>query len=86
LLDPLELEFTFRRPMRFLDMEGGGSIFAEPNDIAERYNRALRQYLDQLKQIALESAIDYQRVTIDENYESTLIRFLVSRAQAGGLR
>ena len=23
LLDPLELEFTFRRPMRFLDMEGG---------------------------------------------------------------
>ena len=37
LLDPLELDFTFHRPMRFLDMEGGPAVFAEPNDIADRY-------------------------------------------------
>ena len=42
LLDPLELGFTFHRPMRFLDMEGGPAIFAEPNDIADRYHKALR--------------------------------------------
>ena len=86
LLDPLELDFTFRRPMRFLDMEGGPSIFAEPNDIAARYNKALQQYLQQLKQVVLESAVDYQRICIDENYEQALIRFLVSRAQSKGLR
>ena len=33
--------FDFRRPMRFLDMEGGPSIFAEPNEIADRYHKAL---------------------------------------------
>ena len=43
LLDPLELEFKFRRPMRFLDMEGGPAIFAEPNDIVDRYQKALHQ-------------------------------------------
>lgn len=86
LLDPLELEFTFRRPMRFLDMEGGTSIFAEPNDIADRYKRALNDYLDGLKKVVLESAIDYQRATLDEDYEKVLIRFLMSRAQARGLR
>jgi uncharacterized protein (DUF58 family) len=86
LLDPLELEFTFRRPMRFLDMEGGPSIFAEPNDIAERYKRALDDYLQGLKQVVLESAIDYQRVTLNENYEQVLVRFLMSRAQSKGLR
>lgn len=86
LLDPLELEFTFRRPMRFLDMEGGPSIFAEPNDIAERYKRALDEYLAGLKQVVLESAIDYHRVTINEDYEKVLVRFLMSRAQATGLR
>ncbi len=36
LLDPLELSFTFRRPMRFLDMEGGPAIVAEPSEIADR--------------------------------------------------
>ena len=41
LLDPQELAFDFRRPMRFLDMEGGPSIFAEPNEIAERYHKAI---------------------------------------------
>ena len=30
LLDPQEIDFNFRRPMRFLDMEGGPSIFADP--------------------------------------------------------
>ena len=67
-------------------MEGGPSIFAEPNDIADRYDKALQQYLTQLKQVVLESAIDYQRISLDENYEQALVRFLVSRAQAKGLR
>ena len=86
LLDPLEIEFNFRRPMRFLDMEGGPSIFAEPSDIARRYQAALEQYLAGLKQVVLESAIDYHRVTIDEDYEKVLVRFLMSRAQAQGVR
>ena len=86
LLDPLELAFNFRRPMRFLDMEGGPAIFAEPNDIADRYDKALHQYLTRLKQVVLESAIDYQRISLDEDYEQALVRFLVSRAQAKGLR
>jgi len=86
LLDPLELDFNFRRPMRFLDMEGGPAIFAEPSDIAARYQRALDEYLSGLKQVVLESAIDYSRVSIDEDYEKVLVRFLMSRSTAKGLR
>jgi uncharacterized protein (DUF58 family) len=86
LLDPLELGFSFRRPMRFLDMEGGPAIFAEPNEIAERYYSVLQKYLDGMKQVVLESAIDYHRVTIDENYEQALVRFLVGRTRHGGVR
>ncbi len=86
LLDPLELEFQFRRPMRFLDMEGGPSIFAEPNEIADRYHRALQQYLHQLKNVVLESAVDYHLVRIDEDYEQALLRFLINRAQAKTVR
>lgn len=86
LLDPQEIEFQFRRPMRFLDMEGGPSIFAEPNDIADRYDRALQQYLRDLRAVVLESAVDYQQVMLNEDYEQVLMRFLVRRAQAKGRR
>jgi uncharacterized protein (DUF58 family) len=86
LLDPRELNFAFRRPMRFLDMEGGPSIFAEPNEIADRYLKALEGYLAGLRQVVLESAVDYHRVTLDEDYEQVLMRFLVNRAQMKGGR
>jgi uncharacterized protein (DUF58 family) len=86
LLDPLELGFTFRRPMRFLDMEGGPAIFAEPNEIAERYHKVLQQYLADVKAITSASAIDYHRVSTDTPYEQTLMRFLVGRTRGGGSR
>ena len=86
LLDPLELGFTFKRPMRFLDMEGGPSIFAEPNDIVDRYQAALKTYLDDVRRYVLESAIDYHRVSIDESYEHVLMRFLVGRTKSRAAR
>jgi hypothetical protein len=86
LLDRRELRFDFHRPMRFLDMEGGPSVFAEPNDIADRYHRALRSYLDGLRAVTLELAIDYHRMSLDEDYEKALMRFLVGRTRTRGLR
>jgi uncharacterized protein (DUF58 family) len=86
LLDPLELQFDFRRPMRFIDMEGGPAIFAEPNEIAERYFQVLQKYLTGIKQMVLETEIDYHRVSIDEDYEQVLMRFLVGRTRHGGVR
>jgi uncharacterized protein (DUF58 family) len=86
LLDPQEIEFQFLRPMRFLDMEGGPSIFAEPNDIIDRYQKALEEYLADMKQISLEAAIDYHRVRLDDDYEQVLSRFLVQRSKTRGVR
>ena len=83
LLDPQELAFDFRRPMRFLDMEGGTPLFADPTEIAARYREAVEIYLDQLKQIVLESSVDYHRVQLDEDYEQVLMRFLIRRTPKG---
>jgi uncharacterized protein (DUF58 family) len=79
LLDPQEIDFNFRRPMRFLDMEGGPAIFADPNDIADRYHRALTGYQAALKQHVLESSVDYHRVLLNDDYERVLTRFLIGR-------
>jgi uncharacterized protein (DUF58 family) len=82
LLDPQEVAFDFRRPMRFLDMEGGPAIFAEPNDIADRYHLAVQAYLAGLREVVLESAIDFHQVSPADDYEQVLARFLVGRAHA----
>ena len=79
--------FDFRRPMRFLDMEGGPSIFAEPNEIADRYHKATRRIPRGPapgrpgvgRRLPPES-----RSTRD--YEQVLIRFLVGRTRCEGVR
>lgn len=86
LLDPQELEFRFQRPTRFLDMEGGEAVFAEPNAIADRYRQALTEYLDAVNLLAQEQAIDYHRVRTDEMPEQALTRFLVGRQKTRGVR
>ncbi len=86
LLDRREIRFDFQRPMRFLDMEGGPSIFAEPSDIADRYHKAIGAYLNDLRALTLELAIDYHRVSLDDDYEKALMRFLVGRTRTKGLR
>ncbi len=86
LLDPEELGFQFQRPTRFLDMEGGTAIFAEPMEIADRYHRALREYLQALHQVTLETAVDYRRISIDRPYDVELTEFLVNRARGRSTR
>ena len=86
LLDPQEMAFDFRRPTRFLDMEGGTPLFADPLDIADRYTQALSTYLAAVRQIGLEQGIDYHRTLLDEDSEKVLARFLVGRAAGRGLR
>jgi uncharacterized protein (DUF58 family) len=86
LLDPQEMAFAFQRPTRFIDMEGSGAIFADPVEIADRYRRALDDWLAALRRLVLESGIDYHRVLTSEPVEQVLARFLVGRAAARGLR
>lgn len=86
LFDPLELSFDFQRPMRFLDMEGGPSVFAEPTEIADRYHKALELYLAELKQIVLGAAVDYHRVSLSDDYEVVLRNFLATRTRTKGVR
>ncbi len=84
LYDPLELSFDLRRPTRFLDMEGGNSIFCEPNEIADRYHRALEEYRTEIKRLTVEAAVDYHEVSLEDDYEQTLSRFLVGRTRRKG--
>jgi uncharacterized protein (DUF58 family) len=86
LLDPVELAFEFQRPMRFLDMEGGASVFADPTEITDRYHQALATFLADFKKMALETGTDHHQVTLDTDYEKVLMDFLAVRHDSQRVR
>ncbi|MEM9016623.1 MAG: DUF58 domain-containing protein [Verrucomicrobiota bacterium] len=79
LLDREEIEFTFDRPTRFLDLEGGPSLLADPVLIQRKYREAVTHYLDEIDRIVNHSVIDYHRTFLDEPYDQALARFLMGR-------
>lgn len=81
LLDPAELKFEFDRPVRFVDLETGGSLVTEPSLIREQYLAELNRFLARITTGCREFKADYRRVTTDRPYDQVLADFLVERAQ-----
>lgn len=79
LLDPLELGFEFDRPHRFVDLEDGTSIVAEPTLIAEEYHSALREFLKTVRAKCHDANADYHLITTDTELEPLLRDFLMAR-------
>jgi len=81
LLEQNEIEFEFDRPMRFLDLEGGPAVLADPTVIARQYHRSLQNYLNALDQTVRDTMVDYHRVSIEDAYDDVLARFLLARTR-----
>jgi uncharacterized protein (DUF58 family) len=79
LLDRSEIDFDFDRPMRFLDMEGGDPIMADPSLMARQYRAAVKDYMVAVEGIMREAAVDYQRVNLDDSVAEVLARLLKGR-------
>ncbi|GAB5441523.1 MAG: DUF58 domain-containing protein [Fuerstiella sp.] len=79
LLEQKEIAFDFDRPVKFVDLEGAPPMLVDPTTIAKQYRKAVQQYLEDLKKIVRDSAVDYHRVSIEENYAEVLARFLLAR-------
>jgi uncharacterized protein (DUF58 family) len=84
LLDQKELDFDFDRPARFIDMEGGEAILADPSLIARNYREAVRQYLTGIDELVRTTGIDYHRVKMHEKYDDVLAKFLLERVEKKG--
>ena len=79
LLDPREVGFEFDRPHRFVDLEDGTSVVAEPSLIAAEYKSALRDFLTTVRAKCADASADYQLVTTDTPLEPLLREFLTAR-------
>ena len=83
LLDPLEIDFDFDRPIRFVDLEGSDRLITDPAVVAEGYRRAFRTWLEALTRGSREFGADYQLVRAGEPLERVLSAFLLRRTRTG---
>lgn len=82
LMEQNELDFEFDRPIRFVDLEGAGPMLVDPTLIAKEYRAAVQNWLEQLRLLFRDSAVDYHRVNLAENYADVLARFLLARKRS----
>ncbi len=79
LMDPLELDFKFDRPRRFVDMEDGTVLISEPNLIAQEYHAAMNEFLTSVRNLSHDASADYRLVRTDAELEPLLRDFLTAR-------
>jgi len=79
LLEQNEIVFEFDRPMRFVDMEGGEPVLADPTVIGTQYRQAIEIYLDSIDAVMQDTEVDYHRIWIHQDYGDMLARFLLGR-------
>lgn len=79
LVDQTEIDFDFDRPIRFLDMEGGGSLITEPDLIADEYRTIVTEYLEETRLIFTDVNADYRLIKTGDSMETVLTGFLMGR-------
>lgn len=79
ILDPQEVEFRFDRPHRFVDLEDGTTIVAEPNLIVDEYHAALRDFLEKIETKCHDVHADYHLLQTNEDYEEIVSQFITGR-------
>jgi len=90
IMDPQELEFDFNRPVRFVDLEGGADLVADPSVMLQTYLEGLENHMTALRDGCRKFQIDYRNARMDGDFETLLTSFLLEhagkKAAAGGQR
>ncbi|MEX2672790.1 MAG: DUF58 domain-containing protein [Phycisphaeraceae bacterium] len=81
LMDPAERHFPYDKMTRFRDIEGAGSVIANPHDVKKAYMRRLTAFMDKMRRLCLERDIGYQLAQTDQGYAQMLSAFLSRRAK-----
>lgn len=80
LLDSQELKFDFTRPVRFVDLEGGADLVADPSVMQSTYLDGLHRHLETLKDGCRKFQIDYRRTLLSDSFEKAISSYLLGHA------
>ena len=79
LLDRAEVDLPYNRASRFLDMETGGALSAEPAVIRAEYQRNLARHVDLFRAFCRRQTIEFIHAVTDTPVEKVLLGYLQQR-------
>ncbi|MCX6993502.1 MAG: DUF58 domain-containing protein [Kiritimatiellaeota bacterium] len=79
ILDPAELDFTFKQAAQFIDLETGETIVADPRGMADAYRKVFGDFLEQYRKPCTEMNVDYRLVRTDQDAAMFVRSFLEER-------
>lgn len=79
LLDREEVEFPFKGPSLFQDMEENLRVLADPQAIRSAYLETLRSLMDGYRQACVSHQIDYAFLNTSTDLDRALLRYLTWR-------
>ncbi|HID96424.1 MAG TPA: DUF58 domain-containing protein [Candidatus Latescibacteria bacterium] len=83
LLDPREKDFGFEQEARFVDIETGEEVRADPRLIRQEYCSRVSTLVERYRRGCRESLVDYVPISTDEDLDTALFRYLLKRKRLG---
>jgi uncharacterized protein (DUF58 family) len=86
LLDPAELDFSFREPSAFEDLETGEQIPIVPDALADQYKALVQAHVDALRERFSANRIDYTLIDTSTPLDHALFSYLSTRERLSRVR
>jgi uncharacterized protein (DUF58 family) len=86
LLDQAELDFTFREPSAFEDLETGEQIPIVPDALADQYKSLVQAHVDALRERFSANRIDYTLLNTSSPLDHALFSYLSTRERLSRVR
>ncbi|MBI5206449.1 MAG: DUF58 domain-containing protein [Candidatus Firestonebacteria bacterium] len=79
ILDHNELEFDFKEPYKFVELETNKEILVNPDAVRTEYKKHINQFIMNYRRVCYENAIDYLMIDTSTPYEQALFSYLSKR-------
>jgi uncharacterized protein (DUF58 family) len=86
LLDPAELDFSFREPSAFEDLESGEQIPVVPEALADQYKELVQAHVNALRERFSANRIDYTLLNTSQPLDHALFSYLSTRERLSRVR
>jgi uncharacterized protein (DUF58 family) len=83
VLDPAELEFSFKQAATFVDVESGRDLYVDPAIARQQYQTKFAQHAAEIQRTCSDLGIDFHQLLTSNPLELALFDFLQSRLHAG---
>jgi uncharacterized protein (DUF58 family) len=86
VMDPAELDFSFREPSAFEDLESGEQIPIVPDALADQYKELVSAHVNALRERFSANRIDYTLLNTSQPLDHALFSYLTTRERLSRVR